>query len=310
MNINAQTTKLISGSSSIKLAQKLANELGLQLIQNTTKKFADGELSICIEEDLYNKQVIIVQSTSEPVNNNLMELLFIADHSKKMGAKHVTAIIPYFGYSRQDRAIDNRSIVPMRMVAMMLEIAGIDKIITVDMHSLNSIGFFRIIVNNINTTSIFASLTSQKFATEQHTNLSIISPDIGGIQRARLLSSALGCSLSIINKTRDKNSKCYLHEIIGNVKNRECIIIDDITDNGDTLLNTVNLLLDNNAASVCAYITHCVISDKNYNKFEYSQLKKIYITDTIQKDELLPKKFCTISIVPLLIKSLHGIMEQ
>lgn len=291
--------KLIAGNSNTQLALKLANKLGVQLVHNIVTKFQDGESRVHIPEQVYNATVIIIQSTSNPANDNLIELAFMADQSKRMGARRVIAVMPYFGYSRQDRAMENQNVLSMRVVATILESAGIDHIITVDLHSLQSIGLFRIMVQNLETTSIIADIIRHDYG-EQCSQLTIVSPDAGGIARARNLSARLGCSMTVINKSRDKNNACHVHEIMGNARGQHCVVVDDIIAKGDTLLQASNLLLSNGALSVSAYATHGILSDGDYQKFESSKLRRIYITDSIHRPEKLPSKFGILSIAPII----------
>jgi len=284
--------KIISGSSNPNLAKRISKAIGLELHNTKIDNFDDGEIRVQVFDNI-SKEVIIVQSTSTPVNNHLMELLLLADTAKRAGAYNIVAIMPYFGYSRQDRCTYKHGPISASLVIKMLEASGIAEIITLDLHSNQLEGMFDIPVKNLSTESIFFPLLKNK------KNIIIVSPDIGGISRARNYSSLLGSDLAIINKSRDTNNIPSMSEIIGNVQGKNCIIIDDIVDGASTLCMATELLLANGAAAVEAVVTHAVLSGDAISKIEQSSIRNIYISDSIHH-QYLPKKFKVLTVHELI----------
>lgn len=296
-------TKIIAGSSNPKLAKQLSQAFNIKYSETHIERFQDGELRVQIKEDLHNEDVIIVQSTSRPANDNLMELLLLIDTAKRAGARHVMALIPYFGYSRQDKPSYPFGPISARLVASLLETAGVDHVITLDLHSQQSEGFFKVSAQNIDTTPLFI----EPF--KNHSNIMIVSPDIGGTNRARKLSGLLGTDLAVINKTRQAPNTCQMDEIIGNVSNHHCIIIDDIIDTGETLCKAADLLMKHGALSIEAIASHAVFSGQAITNLENSIIKKIIVTDSITQENL-PNKFEVFNIAPLCIKNLQKIIKN
>lgn len=288
--------QIISGSSNHQLAKQVASELGCFLIQPNITTFADGELKIQIQEKIAN-QVAIVQSTCNPANDHLLELIFIADTVKRAGAKEITAIIPYFGYSRQDRCTHKYGPISSSAVIKMIESSGITRVITVDLHSAQLEGMFSVPVVNIEPLAIFANQI--KFNKDNV----IISPDIGGINRARAISMHIGADLAIINKSRDSNNNVNMQEIFGDVTGKNCILVDDIVDSASTLCKAAKLLKDSGANDVEAVISHAVLSSDAVDKIDHAPISKIYVTDSIPHDNL-PKKFIIIPIAATIANSL------
>ena len=277
--------QIISGSSNILLAKKIAHNTGYKLLNSKIGNFSDGELRVEIQDNI-EEDVIIVQSTSHPANDHLVELLLLVDTVKRAGAKNIIGIIPYFGYSRQDRCTYKNGPISASLVIKILEIAGITKVITLDLHSKQLEGVFNIPIINLDPASLFFPFYNNRIDTV------IVSPDIGGIIRARNFSSLLGTDLAIINKTRDANNECSMSEIIGNVKNKKCIIIDDIVDSANTLCKAADLLKENGAINIEAYVTHPVLSGNAKEKIMLSQINKIFVSDSIYHKSL-PDKFIT-----------------
>ena len=284
--------KIISGSSNPNLAKLISKEIGHELLNTKIDNFNDGEIRVQVFDDL-GEDIIIVQSTSTPVNNNLMELLLLADTAKRAGAKNIVAIIPYFGYSRQDRCTYKHGPISASLVIKMIEAAGITEIITLDLHSNQLEGMFNIPVKNLSTENIFFPLLYNK------KNIIVVSPDIGGIARARNYSSLLGSDLAIINKSRDTNNIPTMSEVIGNVQGKNCIIIDDIVDGASTICMAANLLLASGAANIEVVVTHAVLSGNAISKIEQSFIKNIYISDSIHHQHL-PAKFKVLAVHELI----------
>jgi ribose-phosphate pyrophosphokinase len=277
--------KIISGSSNRKLAEKIAKNLGLKLLDTKISRFGDSELKVQVNDNI-GDEVAIIQSTNAPVNDHLMELLLLADTAKRAGAKRIVAIVPYFGYSRQDRCTYKYGPISASLVIRMLEASGITEVITFDLHSQQLEGMFNIPVTNLSTESIFFSML------EHMKNIIIVSPDIGGISRARNYSSLMGADLAIINKSRDQNNQCAMSEIIGKVQGKNCIIVDDIVDGAATICLATELLLANGALSVEATVTHGVLSGNAMEKIDNSKLSHLYISDTQQKQTKVTENYC------------------
>jgi ribose-phosphate pyrophosphokinase len=288
--------QVISGSSNKKLSAEIANFIGSGLLETRIENFSDGELKIQILDKI-GPEVIIVQSTSHPANDHLMELLLLADAAKRAGAQEITAVMPYFGYSRQDRHTYKHGPISAGLVAKILEASGVTKIITLDLHSPQLEGIFNIPIINLDSSSLLLPHFKDR------DNMMIISPDIGGIARARNFCGPLKLDLAIINKSRDKNNQCSMSEVIGDVNGKGCLIVDDILDSGTTICMAADLLLQKGATKVEAYITHPVLSKGALDKIEQSCLNQIYVSDSIFHRSL-PAKFTLLPICELIGKAL------
>ncbi|RZI47637.1 ribose-phosphate pyrophosphokinase [Rickettsiales endosymbiont of Peranema trichophorum] len=288
---------IIGGSSHPTFAQQIAGKLGYDCIIANTKKFADRELKVQVNKDLYGEDVIILQSTTKPANDHLMELLLLADTARRAGCNSITAVIPYFGYGRQDRASYEYGPISASLVARLIETSGIDKVVTIDMHSKQSEGFFKIRVKNLDPTDFFA----KEF--RHSDNYIVISPDVGGLARARVLGSKLGTDLAIINKTRDPQGKCIMSHVIGNVTGKNCIIIDDIVDTGGTLCEAAKILIQSGAHTVSACITHAVFSENCIDRISQAGFAEFFVTDTVHHQNL-PSFINVIQVSELIVKAL------
>ncbi len=298
-------TRLIAGTSNIILTQKVAKLLGLPITYCEMSQFHDKEISIVINEELDGHDVCIIQSTSSPANDTLMELLFIADTARRANAKSITAVIPYYGYGRQDKRIDSNGPISASCVAMLIEAVGIDCIITVDLHSAHIEEFFGINVINLCTTKIFAELIKA----ENYSNAVIVSPDAGGVMRAKKISEYLNIPLVIINKKRSKPGQCKAESIVGDVKDKICYIIDDIVDTAGTLCSAADILMANGAKEVHAYVTHGVLSTNASDLIENSVLRSLHISDSIcNSKNILSNKIRTISIAKLMAEQLKTVI--
>lgn len=293
---------LIAGSSNKVLAENIARLLNMPITHCNISSFHDKEISVVIDADLAYQDVYIIQSTSSPANDTLMELLFIADAVRRSNVKSITAIIPYYGYGRQDRRMSDNGPISASCVAMLLESIGIKRIITVDLHSKHIESFFRVPVVNVCPLKSFVGIITQ----EKLVNCVIVSPDTGGINRTRKVSSYLNLPFIIINKKRNAIGECKAESIIGDVKGKNCYIIDDIVDTGGTLCQAVDILLANGAVGVYAYITHGVLSALAYKKIHNSYLKSLYISDSIYNAKSYSNnKIKVLSIAPLLAEQLQ-----
>ena len=270
--------KILSGTSNLKLSKTIAKNLKLKLINTNIRRFADGEIYIEINENIRGNSIFVIQSVSSPANDNLMELLLCIDALKRSSAKNITAVIPYFGYARQDRKVVPRTSISAKLVSNLIAKAGADRVVTVDLHAGQIQGFFDIPVDNLFATPIFARHVKKKIKTK---NLICIAPDVGGTERARALGKLLNVGLAIVDKRRPKAGQSQVMNIIGDVRGKTCIIVDDIIDSGGTIVNAAAALKKRGAKDVHVYVTHGVLSGGAENKIKKSNIKNLVITDTI-----------------------------
>ena len=270
--------KILSGTSNLKLSKNIAKNLKLKLINTNIRRFADGEIYIEINENIRGNSVFVIQSTSNPANDNLMELLLVIDALRRSSAKTITAVIPYFGYARQDRKVAPRTSISAKVVANLLTNAGANRIVTVDLHAGQIQGFFDMPVDNLFTTPLFSKFIKKKISSKK---LICVSPDMGGVARTRALATRIKADLAIIDKRRPAPGKSQVMNIIGDVKNKTCIIVDDIIDSGGTIINAVDALKKKWAKEVYVFITHAVLSGDAAKKIKNSKIKKLIITDSI-----------------------------
>ncbi|MDE2301606.1 MAG: ribose-phosphate pyrophosphokinase [Sphingomonadales bacterium] len=271
--------KLMAGNSNLPLAQAIAAYLELKLTDASVRRFADEEVFVEIHENVRGEDVFLVQSTSFPTNDNLMELLICIDALRRASAKRITAVIPYFGYARQDRKSGSRTPISAKLVANLITQAGADRVLSVDLHAGQIQGFFDIPTDNLYAAPVIAADIQARYPDD---GLMVVSPDVGGVVRARALAKRLdNAPLAIVDKRRDAPGQSEVMNIIGSVKGRTCILIDDIIDSGGTLCNAAQALLDEGAASVTAYITHGVLSGGAVARVNGSALTELVITDSI-----------------------------
>ena len=278
--------KLLTGNSNKDLSQKISKFLKTKLVHSSIKKFADGEIYIEINENIRGNSIFLIQSISSPANDNLMELLLCVDALKRSSAKNITTVIPYFGYARQDRKVAPRTSITAKLVSNLITKAGVDRVVTVDLHAGQIQGFFDIPVDNLFATPIFSRHIKKNIKGK---NLICVSPDVGGVERTRALARKLDLSIAIIDKRRPMPGKSQVMNVVGNVKNMTCIIVDDIIDSGGTIVNAAKALIDRGAKEVHVYITHGVLSGEAVNKIKNSQIKNLVITDTIDNSNKLKK---------------------
>ena len=270
--------KILTGNSNKHLSQKISKFLKNRLVNSNIRKFADGEIYIEINENIRGNSIFLIQSISSPANDNLMELLLCIDALKRSSAKNITAVIPYFGYARQDRKVAPRTSISAKLVSNLITKAGADRVVTVDLHAGQIQGFFDIPVDNLFATPIFARHVKKKIKSK---NLICVAPDVGGTERARALGKILNVGLAIVDKRRPKPGQSQVMNIIGDVKGKTCILVDDIIDSGGTIVNAAKALKDRGAKEVYVYITHGVLSGEAVNKIKKSVIKNLVITDTI-----------------------------
>ena len=279
--------KLISGNANRPLAQAIARRMSMHrgmdvgLVDARVERFNDGEVFVEVFENVRGEDMFIVQPTSNPANDNLMELLIIADALRRSSAARITAVIPYFGYARQDRRSKARTPITAKLVANMLVEAGIERILTLDLHATQIQGFFDIPVDNLYASPIYALDAMHNFR-DRMDDVMVVSPDVGGVARARDLAQRIGAPLSIVDKRRGKPGEVAEMTVIGEVKDRVCIIVDDIVDTAGTLCKAAEVLMENGAKEVHSYITHGVLSGPAVERVTKSVMKTLVITDTIQ----------------------------
>ena len=278
--------KILTGNSNKKLSEKISKYLKNKLVNSSIRKFSDGEIYIEINENIRGNSIFIIQGISSPANDNLMELLLCIDALKRSSAKNITAVIPYFGYARQDRKVVPRTSISAKLVSNLITKAGADRIVTVDLHAGQIQGFFDIPVDNLFATPIFSRHIKRKIKTK---NLICVAPDVGGVERARALGRKLDIGLAIIDKRRPSPGKSQVMNVIGNVKGKTCIIVDDIIDSGGTIVNAADALLKRGAKEVHVYITHGVLSGEAVEKIKKSRIKNLVVTDTIDNSDKVKK---------------------
>jgi len=287
--------KLLTGNSNKVLSKNIAKYLKTKLVNSSIRKFADGEIYIEINENIRGNSIFIVQSISSPANDNLMELLLCIDALKRSSAKNITAVIPYFGYARQDRKVVPRTSISAKLVSNLITKAGADRVVTVDLHAGQIQGFFDIPVDNLFSTPIFARHAKKKIKSKK---IICVAPDVGGTERARALGKLLNAGLAIVDKRRPKPGKSEVMNVIGDVRNQTCIIVDDIIDSGGTIVNAAKALKARGAKEVYVYITHGVLSGDAVKKIKNSVIKNLVITDTIDNVEKT-KNVKNIEVLPI-----------
>ena len=274
--------KLLTGNSNKVLSKNIAKYLKSKLVNSSIRKFSDGEIYVEINENIRGNSIFIIQSISSPANDNLMELLLCIDALKRSSAKNITAVIPYFGYARQDRKVVPRTSISAKLVSNLITKAGADRVVTVDLHAGQIQGFFDIPVDNLFSTPIFARHARKKIKSKK---IICVAPDVGGTERARALGKLLNVGLAIVDKRRPKPGQSQVMNVIGDVKDQTCIIVDDIIDSGGTIVNAAKALKARGAKEVYVYITHGVLSGDAVKKIKNSVIKNLVITDTIDNVE-------------------------
>ncbi|MXO63188.1 ribose-phosphate pyrophosphokinase [Qipengyuania oceanensis] len=302
--------KIMSGNANLPLARAIAGYLELPLTDASVRRFADEEIFVEIHENVRGEDVFVLQSTSYPANDNLMELLICIDALRRASAKRITAVVPYFGYARQDRKPGPRTPISAKLVANLVTEAGADRVLSVDLHAGQIQGFFDIPTDNLFAAPVMAADIQARYGDR---DLMVVSPDVGGVVRARALAKRLdNAPLAIVDKRRDRPGESEVMNIIGDVSGRHCILIDDIIDSGGTLCNAAQALLDDGAKSVAAYITHGVLSGGAVARVDSSALEELVITDTINPTDSTKdsKKIRILTIAPLIGEAVRRIADE
>lgn len=297
--------KVFSGTANQELSRQIAKYLGIPLSEASIKRFSDGEISVQIGESVRGKDVFIIQSTCAPTDTNLMELLILTDALKRSSASTVTAVIPYFGYARQDRKAAPRVPITAKLVANMIETAGIDRVVTMDLHAGQIQGFFDIPVDNLYGTITFINYLKNKHLS----NPIVASPDVGGVARARSLAKQLNLDLAIIDKRREKANESEVMNVIGDVNGKDVILIDDMVDTAGTLIKAAAAFKERGATSVTAFCTHPVLSGPAYERIAAGAIDELVVTDTIPLKEQ-NEHIKVISVAPLFAEVIRRVYHD
>ncbi len=302
--------KLLAGNSNLPLSRSISEYLEMPLTEASVRRFADEEIFVEINENVRGEDVFVIQSTSYPANDNLMELLICIDALRRASAKRITAVLPYFGYARQDRKPGQRTPISAKLVANLITVAGASRVLSIDLHAGQIQGFFDIPTDNLFASPVIAADIQARFS---NANLTVVSPDVGGVVRARSLAKRLSnAPLAIVDKRREKAGESEVMNIIGEVDQRTCILIDDIVDSGGTLCNAAAALKQQGAVEVVAYCTHGVLSGGAAARIGTSELSELVVTDTICTGEPDPKdgKIRRLTIAPLLAEAIRRIADE
>jgi ribose-phosphate pyrophosphokinase len=306
----ARGMKLLAGNSNRPLAEAISQYLKLPMTKAVVRRFADMEVFVEVQENVRGEDIFVIQSTSFPANDNLMELLIIIDALKRASARRITAVIPYFGYARQDRKVGSRTPISAKLVANLITEAGANRVLTVDLHAGQIQGFFDIPTDNLFAMPVMTADIQDYLGARD--NLTVVSPDVGGVVRARALAKRLGADLAIVDKRRERAGQSEVMNIIGDVEGCVCLLVDDIIDSGGTICNAADALIAHGAKEVCAYATHGVLSGGAVQRIQNSQLKSMVVTDTIAATDEVRK--CTnirrISIAPLIGEAMRRINNE
>ena len=292
-------TKIVAGNSNRPLADAISTHLDMPMTKSICRRFADMEVFVEIQENVRGRDVFVVQSTSFPANDNLMELLILIDALKRSSARRITAVLPYYGYARQDRKVGARTPISAKLVANLIERAGTNRVMTMDLHADQIQGFFDIPVDNLFAAPVMVRDIKENF---ELGNLCVVSPDVGGVVRARGLAKRIDAPIAICDKRRERPGESEVMNVIGDVDGKSCILVDDIVDSGGTLVNAANALLAKGAKDVMAYITHGVLSGGACARIQDSELKSLVVTNSIQptKDVKAVGNIRILSIAPLI----------
>jgi ribose-phosphate pyrophosphokinase len=302
--------KIMAANANLPLARAIASYLEMPLVDAAVRRFADEEIFVEIHENVRGQDMFVIQSTSYPANDNLMELLICIDALRRASAKRITAVMPYMGYARQDRKPGPRTPISAKLVANLITEAGADRVLAVDLHAGQIQGFFDIPTDNLYAAPVMAADIQSRYNGKE---LVVVSPDVGGVVRARALAKRLdNAPLAIVDKRRDRPGESEVMNIIGEVKGRHCILIDDIIDSGGTLCNAAQALMDEGAASVAAYITHGVLSGGAVARVDASALKELVITDSIRATDAAidSTRIRILTIAPLIGEAMRRIADE
>jgi len=304
--------KIISGTSNLPLSKAIADVLDIPLTSVDIERFRDQEIFVRINENVRGEDIFVIQPTAAPANDHLMELLILIDALVRASAQRITAVVPYFGYARQDRKVGGRTPITAKLVANLISKAGADRVLTIDLHAGQIQGFFDIPTDNLFGQPVFEQDIKDRFSRAERDNLLFVSPDTGGVVRTRQLAKRFNADIAIVDKRRPKAGEAEVMNIIGDVAGRSCILLDDIIDSGGTLCNAAAALKDHGANSVSAYITHGVLSDPAVSRISKSVLSEVVICDTISQPEKVQNcdKIREVSVATLLGEAIRRIAND
>ena len=311
MHLHGKDLKIFTANANPKVAEDIASALGLQISNSEVKTFSDGEIAVSVGESVRGSDVFIVQSTSYPVNDHLMELLIMTDAMRRASANRITAVIPYFGYARQDRKAKARDPISAKLVADMLTTAGVDRVLTMDLHAAQIQGFFDIPVDHLLGVPLLAPYFAQKFAGDMD-DIMVVSPDFGSVTRARNFAQRIDAPIAIVDKRRQKANVCEVMNIIGDVKDKRVILVDDMIDTAGTLCNAANALVEKGGAKeVYACATHGVLSGPAMERIQNSVIKEVVLLDTvpIPQDKMIDK-IVTLPVGEVFAEAIERIYED
>ena len=301
--------KVFSGNANPKLAEEICKLMGTKLGESEVGTFSDGEIFVSLYETVRGSDVFVVQSTCTPVNNNLMELLVMIDACKRASAGRITAVMPYFGYARQDRKAKGRDPISAKLVANMLEAAGADRVLTMDLHAAQIQGFFDIPVDNMHGVSVFMKYYLNKFP--QHEDMVVVSPDVGSVGRSRTFANRMGMSLAIVDKRREKANMCEVMNVIGDVAGKRCILYDDMVDTAGSLCNAAKAIHDKGATEVYACATHGVLSGPAIERIQASVIDELVLLNTIPAPaEAKDTKIKYLDVAPMFAEAIQRTYDE
>ena len=306
---HGKNVKVFCANANRPFAEGVCRKLWLPMGDCAVTKFADGEVSVSINETVRGSDVFIVQSTCKPVNDNLMELLVMIDACHRASAGRITAVMPYFGYARQDRKAKSRDPISAKLVANMIEAAGADRVLTMDLHASQIQGFFDIPVDNLHATAVFVKYFLDKF--ENVEDMVVVSPDVGSVARSRAFANKMGMGLAIVDKRRERANQCEVMNVIGDVKGKRCLLYDDMVDTAGSLCNAAKAVVEiGGATEVYACATHGVLSGPALERIENSCIKELALLNTIPAPENAPKKIRYIDVSPVFADAIQRIYEE
>ena len=310
MIAHGKDIKVFAGNSNRKLAQEICEQMGTKLGEAEVGTFSDGEIFVSLYETVRGSDVFVVQSTCTPVNNNLMELLIIIDALKRASAGRITAVVPYFGYARQDRKAKARDPITAKLVANMITAAGADRVLAMDRHAAQIQGFFDIPVDNLAGNPIFVDYYAKKFGAVCE-EMMVVSPDVGSVSRARAFAQKLHMNLAIVDKRRQRANQCEVMNVIGDVSGKDCILFDDLVDTGGSLCNAAQALVDHGARSVHACASHGVLSGPAIDRINASPIQELALLDTIPAvDPSRSRKLKYLSVAPMIGEAIERIYQE
>lgn len=302
---------LTAGNANLPLAQEIARSLGTRLAETEVSQFSDGEVFVQVNENVRGADVFILQPTCPPVNHNLMELLIMIDALRRASACRITAVIPYYGYGRQDRKVQPRVPITAKLVADLITAAGAHRVLTMDLHAGQLQGFFNIPVDHLFAAPVLLQYFQQRVAERAWQDVVVVAPDAGGVERARAFAKRLGTSLAIMDKRRTGANETKIMHVIGDVRDRDVILLDDIIDTAGTITQAVSALKEEGARRVLASCTHAVLSGQANERLERSEIEEVVVTNTIPlREEQQGKKITVLSVAPLLAEAIHRIHTE